>query len=47
MTFCLVPSGVNDRSFEQGLAEWRRRHPAEVAEDASGGDAAGHSVESE
>ncbi|EJF61912.1 magnesium-dependent phosphatase-1 [Dichomitus squalens LYAD-421 SS1] len=41
VTFCLVPSGVNDRSFEQGLAEWRRRHPVEVTEDAPGGDAAG------
>ncbi|KAI1793683.1 magnesium-dependent phosphatase-1 [Ganoderma leucocontextum] len=37
VTFCLVPSGVNDRSFEQGLAEWRRRHPVEVAEDAAAG----------
>lgn len=36
VTFCLVQSGVNDRAFEQGLAEWRRRHPVEVAEDADG-----------
>ncbi|KAI0704642.1 magnesium-dependent phosphatase-1 [Earliella scabrosa] len=35
VTFCLVPSGVNDRAFEAGLSEWRKRHPIEVAEDAS------------
>ncbi|EIW52525.1 magnesium-dependent phosphatase-1, partial [Trametes versicolor FP-101664 SS1] len=36
VTFCLVPSGVNDRAFESGLTEWRKRHPVEVAEDAAG-----------
>ncbi|KAI0824373.1 magnesium-dependent phosphatase-1, partial [Trametes gibbosa] len=36
VTFCLVPSGVDDRTFERGLAEWRKRHPVEVAEDAAG-----------
>ncbi|PIL34631.1 hypothetical protein GSI_03410 [Ganoderma sinense ZZ0214-1] len=35
VTFCLVQSGVNDRAFEHGIAEWRRRHPVEVAEDAA------------
>ncbi|KAI0367100.1 magnesium-dependent phosphatase-1 [Pilatotrama ljubarskyi] len=36
VTFCLVPNGLDDRSFERGLSEWRKRHPVEVAEDASG-----------
>lgn len=36
VTFCLVQRGVDDRSFEKGLAEWRKRHPAEVVEDAAG-----------
>ncbi|OJT02616.1 Magnesium-dependent phosphatase 1 [Trametes pubescens] len=36
VTFCLVKSGVNDRAFESGLVEWRKRHPVEVAEDAAG-----------
>ncbi|CDO72039.1 hypothetical protein BN946_scf184943.g74 [Trametes cinnabarina] len=35
VTFCLVPNGVDDRTFEHGLTEWRKRHPVEVAEDAS------------
>ena len=39
VTFCSVPSGVNDRVFEHGLSEWRRRHPEEVSEDASGSGA--------
>ena len=39
VTFCLVPSGVNDRVFEHGLSEWRKRNPVEVAEDASESDA--------
>ncbi|RDX44456.1 magnesium-dependent phosphatase-1 [Lentinus brumalis] len=34
VTFCLS-RGVSDREFEHGLAEWRRRHPVEVAEDAA------------
>ena len=33
VTFCLVPNGVDDRTFERGLAEWRRRHAVEVTED--------------
>ncbi|KAI0324221.1 magnesium-dependent phosphatase-1 [Cubamyces sp. BRFM 1775] len=36
VTFCLVPNGVDDRTFERGLSVWRKRHPVEVAEDASG-----------
>ncbi|KAH9847746.1 magnesium-dependent phosphatase-1 [Lenzites betulinus] len=36
VTFCLVPGGVDDRTFERGLAKWRQRHPVEVAEDAAG-----------
>ncbi|KAI8977738.1 magnesium-dependent phosphatase-1 [Trametes punicea] len=35
VTFCLVPNGLDDRSFERGLSEWRKRHPVEVVEDAS------------
>ncbi|EKM51009.1 uncharacterized protein PHACADRAFT_128667 [Phanerochaete carnosa HHB-10118-sp] len=35
VTFCLVQRGMDDRTFEKGLAEWRRRHPVEVVEDAS------------
>ncbi|OBZ73221.1 putative magnesium-dependent phosphatase P8B7.31 [Grifola frondosa] len=35
VTFCLVASGLDDRSFEHGLKEWRRRHPVEVVEDAA------------
>lgn len=34
VTFCLVKRGLDDRTFEQGLNEWRRRHPVEVTEDA-------------
>ncbi|KAF5375773.1 hypothetical protein D9757_008979 [Collybiopsis confluens] len=34
VTFCLVRNGVDDRTFEKGLAEWRKRHPVEVAEGA-------------
>ncbi|KAF9061558.1 magnesium-dependent phosphatase-1 [Rhodocollybia butyracea] len=33
VTFCLVRDGVDDRTFEKGLAEWRKRHPEEVTED--------------
>ncbi|KAH9895664.1 magnesium-dependent phosphatase-1 [Cubamyces lactineus] len=40
VTFCLVPNGVDDRTFERGLSEWRKRHPVEVAEDASGASGA-------
>lgn len=36
VTFHLVSSGMNDRDFERGLSEWRKRHPAEVVEDAAG-----------
>ena len=35
VTFCLVRNGLDDRTFEQGLREWRRRHPVEVTEDAA------------
>ncbi len=34
VTFCLVSNGLDDRTFEHGLAEWRKRHPVEVVEDA-------------
>ena len=34
VTFCLVKRGLDDRTFEHGLTEWRRRHPVEVMEDA-------------
>ncbi|GJE90662.1 magnesium-dependent phosphatase [Phanerochaete sordida] len=40
VTFWLVQQGTDDRTFEKGLAEWRKRHPVEVAEDASGTAAA-------
>ncbi|KAJ3718194.1 magnesium-dependent phosphatase-1 [Lentinula raphanica] len=38
VTFHLVRDGLDDRTFEQGLAEWRKRHPVEVIdpEDAAG-----------
>ncbi|KIK63493.1 hypothetical protein GYMLUDRAFT_163219 [Collybiopsis luxurians FD-317 M1] len=36
VTFCLVRNGLDDRTFEKGLAEWRKRHPVEVAEDVEG-----------
>ncbi|KAH7925786.1 magnesium-dependent phosphatase-1 [Leucogyrophana mollusca] len=36
VTFILVENGLDDRTFERGLKEWRRRHPVEVTEDASG-----------
>ncbi|KAH8105102.1 magnesium-dependent phosphatase-1 [Cristinia sonorae] len=35
VTFCIVKRGLNDRTFEDGLAEWRKRHPVEVIEDAA------------
>ncbi|KAM6499932.1 magnesium-dependent phosphatase-1 [Amanita muscaria] len=28
VTFYLASSGVNNKSFEKGLVEWRKRHPA-------------------
>lgn len=28
----LIRNGVDDRAFEAGLAEWRKRHPEEVNE---------------
>jgi len=33
VTFCLVPDGVNNRAFEKGLEEWRRRHPEQTGEE--------------
>ncbi|KAI0086038.1 magnesium-dependent phosphatase-1 [Irpex rosettiformis] len=36
VTFCLVKKGIDDRTFEHGLAEWRKRHVKEVVEDADG-----------
>ena len=42
VTFIHVLNGLDDRVFEQGLEEWRRRHPVEVIEDA-GGDQ-GHDI---
>ncbi|EIM85112.1 magnesium-dependent phosphatase-1 [Stereum hirsutum FP-91666 SS1] len=41
ITFVLVRKGVDERPFEQGLAEWRRRHPEEVVEDPAGDDVRG------
>ena len=35
VTFHLVPNGVDDRTFERGLSEWRKRQPVEVVEDTS------------
>ncbi|KAI0338786.1 magnesium-dependent phosphatase-1 [Trametopsis cervina] len=37
VTFCLVQKGMDDRTFERGLAEWRKRHATEVVEDADNG----------
>ncbi|KAJ3858650.1 magnesium-dependent phosphatase-1 [Lentinula novae-zelandiae] len=39
VTFCLVKKGLDDRTFERGLAEWRKRHPEEVFEDPVGSTA--------
>lgn len=36
ITFCLVRNGTDAQTFERGLAEWRRRHPVKVVEDAEG-----------
>ncbi|TFK51172.1 magnesium-dependent phosphatase-1 [Heliocybe sulcata] len=36
VTFCLVRHGTDERTLEAGLAEWRKRHPVEVIEDAAG-----------
>ncbi|EIN06516.1 magnesium-dependent phosphatase-1 [Punctularia strigosozonata HHB-11173 SS5] len=36
VTFCLVRDGLNDRTFEHGLADWRKQHPELVVEDAAG-----------
>ncbi|KAE9390948.1 hypothetical protein BT96DRAFT_1001786 [Gymnopus androsaceus JB14] len=36
VTFCLAQNGMDDQTFEKGLAEWRKRHPVEVTEDAAG-----------
>jgi magnesium-dependent phosphatase 1 len=35
VTFCLAHDGTTSVLLEQGLAEWRRRHLVEVAEDAA------------
>jgi len=35
VTFCLVPRGMNDKVFENGLSRWRKRHLHEVLEDAA------------
>ncbi|KIL57864.1 hypothetical protein M378DRAFT_15965 [Amanita muscaria Koide BX008] len=35
VTFYLASSGVNNKSFEKGLAEWRKRHPEEAVNDAA------------
>jgi hypothetical protein len=34
VTFCLVTDGTTSALVDKGLAEWRKRHPVEVAEDA-------------
>ncbi|KAJ3751581.1 magnesium-dependent phosphatase-1 [Lentinula raphanica] len=36
ITFHLVRDGLDDRMFERGIAEWRKRHPVEVVDDAAG-----------
>ncbi|KAJ3766639.1 hypothetical protein FB446DRAFT_824581 [Lentinula raphanica] len=36
VTFHFVRNGLDDRTFERGLAEWRKRHPVEVVDDAAG-----------
>jgi len=36
VTFCLAPNGLDERTFQKGLGEWRKRHPHEVVEDAGG-----------
>ena len=41
VTFALVRKDFTERTFEEGLAEWRKRHPAEVTEDAGGDDVKG------
>ncbi|KAF9810708.1 hypothetical protein IEO21_06842 [Rhodonia placenta] len=41
VTFCLAPNGLDERTFQKGLNEWRKRHPVEVVEgpsDTAGGD---------
>ncbi|KAH9933701.1 magnesium-dependent phosphatase-1 [Amylocystis lapponica] len=32
VTFCLAAKGLDDRTFQHGLNEWRRRHPVELDE---------------
>ncbi|KAG7085449.1 hypothetical protein E1B28_003010 [Marasmius oreades] len=32
VTFCLVRNGLDNKTFEMGLAEWRRRHPLSATE---------------
>ncbi|THH13126.1 hypothetical protein EW146_g7066 [Bondarzewia mesenterica] len=41
VTFTLVRKELNERTLEQGLTEWRKRHPVEVMEDAAGDDVKG------
>lgn len=33
VTFCLVRRGMDDRTFQHGLSEWRKQHIVEVVED--------------
>ncbi|KAF9267016.1 magnesium-dependent phosphatase-1 [Marasmius fiardii PR-910] len=32
VTFCLVRNGMDNQTFEKGLAEWRKRHPVSATE---------------
>ncbi|TFY66856.1 hypothetical protein EVG20_g4232 [Dentipellis fragilis] len=41
VTFTLIRTALDDRTFEGGLDEWRRRHVVEVVEDAAGDDVKG------
>lgn len=38
VTFVLVRKGMDERTLEQGLEKWRKRHPIEVVEDPEGDD---------
>jgi magnesium-dependent phosphatase 1 len=35
VTFHLIPKGVDNKQFEKGVAEWRRRHPQDPDEPIS------------
>ncbi|KAI0044063.1 magnesium-dependent phosphatase-1 [Auriscalpium vulgare] len=35
VTFVLVHNGLDNRTFEHGLDEWRKRHPEEVVNDVT------------